>query len=345
MGSGNPLGVAPPRVAGRIGLGGAPLGNLFRAISDAQARETIDCAWELGIRLFDTAPFYGLGLSEHRLGDALRVRPRDEFVLSTKAGRLLDPDRSASPAAERFGFVAPLPFTVRFDYSYDGIMRSHDVSLQRLGLSRIDILLVHDIGRETHGEMAERHFADLANSGYRALDELRAAGTVGAIGLGVNEWQVCEQAMQIGRWDKFLLAGRYTLLEQHALDSFLPKCARHGATVILGGVYNSGILATGTRGPGHPTYNYAPAPDHILARVARIETICATFGVPLAAAALQFPLAHPLIEAVIPGAGEPRLVRETLALAAQPIPSAFWDALVAAGLLAAAAPVPQGACL
>ncbi len=328
--------------ASQLGLGCASLGNLYRAISDEQARDTVDTAYDLGMRLFDTAPYYGLGLSERRVGDALRNYPRDSFRLSTKVGRLLDADTTPDLAEERYGFVTPMPFTVRYDYGYDGIMRSFEASLQRLGLARIDILLVHDIGSDTHGDAADRHFADLADGGYRALDELRRNGDVEAIGLGVNESRVCEQVMEFGRWDTFLLAGRYTLLEQDPVHDFLPKCLDHGATIILGGAYNSGILATGTRGSSVPYYNYAPAPDAIIARTRSLEAVCDEFGIPLAAAALQFPLAHPAIACVIPGLGDPSRVRLTVDLLQTPIPSTFWQALRDRALIDPAAPTPAG---
>lgn len=326
-----------------LGLGCASLGNLYRAISDEQALETVQAAWGAGMRYFDTAPYYGLGLSERRLGDALRTYPRGEYTISTKVGRLLDPNLSPDLAAERHGFVTPMPFKVRYDYSYDGVMRSYEASLQRLGLARIDILLVHDIGKQTHGEANAGHFADLADGGYRALDELRSSGAVERIGLGVNEWEVCADAMAIGRWDCFLLAGRYTLLEQEALHGFLPRCESHGAKIILGGAYNSGILATGTRQGGEMHYNYAPAPPDIIERVQRIEALCDAHKVSLAAAALQFPVAHPVVECVIPGLGDAGRVRQTIALAQEPIPSAFWHALHAEGLLDSAAPWPGSA--
>lgn len=325
-----------------LGLGCASLGNLYRAIDDKRAAETIDAAWAAGMRYFDTAPYYGLGLSERRIGDALRGHPRGEFLLSTKVGRLLDPDASVPSPSERHGFIDPLPFTVRYDYGYDGIMRSYEASLQRLGLARIDILLVHDIGRTTHGDDAARHFADLSQGGYRALDELRRAGDVSAIGLGVNEWQVCADAMAIGRWDCFLLAGRYTLLEQEPLHGFLPRCQAHGARIIVGGAYNSGILATGTRRGGPLHYDYKPAPPAIIDRVARIEAVCDAHGVTLAAAALQFPLAHPAVASVIPGLDDASRVRQTIELSQELIPGAFWRDLRDRGLLDPEAPVPAG---
>lgn len=325
-----------------LGLGCASLGNLYQAISDSEARATVDAAWDAGVRVFDTAPYYGLGLSERRLGDALRERARDDYILSTKVGRLLHPDTAPLPTV-RHGFVNPLSFDVRYDYSYDGIMRSYETSLQRLGLARIDILLVHDIGVMAHGAANAAHFATLADSGIRALDELRAAGDISGIGLGVNEWQVCVDAMAIGKFDWFLLAGRYTLLEQEPLDHFLPQCHAHGAKIILGGPYNSGILATGTRGGDDLHYNYAPAPADIVARVARIEEVAEAHGVTLAAAALQFPLAHERVEWVIPGIGSPSRVARTVDLIEERIPAQFWADLRAAGLLHPSAPVPGAA--
>lgn len=323
-----------------LGLGCASLGNLYHAISDRQARETVQAAFAAGMRLFDTAPYYGLGLSERRLGDGLRELPRDQVVVSTKVGRLLMPDTSASLPPMRHGFATPMPFRVVYDYSYDGVMRSFEASLHRLGLASIDILLVHDLGRATHGADNARHFTDFANGGYRALDELRGSGAIRGIGLGANESVVMVDAMQVGRFDWFLLAGRYTLLEQAPLTGFLPMCQAHGARVIVGGAYNSGILATGTRGQAQPFYDYALAPKAIVDRVARIEALCDIHGVTLAAAALQFPLAHPAVAAVIPGLGDPAMVGVTTDLYRQAIPAAFWLDLKAQGLLPGEAPLP-----
>ncbi len=262
-----------------LGFGCAPLGNLYRAIPDVEAAELLNTAWQEGFRYFDTAPHYGQGLSERRLGDFLRTRRDADYVLSTKVGRLLQP---AGFASERHGFVSPMPFDIVYDYSYEGVMRSFADSLQRLGLDRIDILYMHDIGRMTHGADNERLFPVAMDGGYRALDELRRNGDVAAIGIGVNEWQVCEAAMEYGDWDCFLLAGRYTLLEQSALDSFLPKCVARNSSVVVGGPYNSGILATGVRGAGAGHYDYGEAPAWVISTVDRIESICAEFGVSLA---------------------------------------------------------------
>lgn len=325
----------------RVGLGCAPIGNLYHEIADAEAEATIDMAWQVGMRYFDTAPLYGLGLSERRLGDALRERPRNSYCLSTKVGRLLDADHASRRGTLQYGFANPLRFSVRFDYSYDGVMRSFEDSLNRLALSRIDCLFVHDIGTSTHGDGNTAHFADLANGGCRALDELKRNGDILAIGIGVNEWQVCNDAMRIGQWDCFLLAGRYTLLEQVPLHSFFPQCASHGARIILGGVYNSGILATGTRSGGTLYYNYEPAPAEIVNRVSRIEDICEQHDVPLAAAALQFALGHPLVDCVIPGICDPQTVRDTQRMTELAVPDAFWNELVDEGLIDASAPLPN----
>lgn len=339
----------PPRRVGRtglllseIGFGASALGNLYESMTDAEARATMDAAWTAGVRYFDTAPYYGFGLSERRVGDALRAVDRNGFVLSTKVGRLLAAAPEITQASERCGFHSPLPFEPVYDYSYRGVMRSFEDSLQRLGLSRIDVLFVHDIGAATHGAANPELFKICMEGGYRALDELRAKGLVGAIGLGVNEWQVCEAAMQHGRFDCFLLAGRYTLLEQSALDSFMPKCESHGATLIIGAAYNSGILATGTRRGGVLHYNYGPASEAIIERVRRIEAVCDVHGVTLAAAALQFPLAHPIVSSVIPGLGSPHRVAQTMELFNEPIAPEFWRELKQQGLLREDAPTPTG---
>lgn len=324
-----------------LGFGCASMGNLFRTVTDKDARNTLDAAWDCGMRYFDTAPYYGLGLSERRLGDALRDRPRKDYVISTKVGRLLKPDHSVSDDSLRYGFASSMPFRPEYDYSYDGVMRSFEASLQRLGLSKIDILLVHDIGKVTHGTESKRHMEDLEHGGYKALAELRASGDISAVGLGVNEWEVCEEVMKFGRFDSFLLAGRYTLLEQLALDSFLPKCLDHGASIILGGAYNSGILATGVGGDFVGNYNYEPAPANVIEKVKRIEVIADAHNVTLAAAALQFPGAHDAIVSVIPGLGKVSRVKKTLDLFQEVIPAAFWDDMRSAGLSAKAVPTPS----
>jgi len=320
-----------------LGFGCASLGNLYHEVSDEEATNILTTAQVNGFRYFDTAPHYGQGLSERRVGDALRGS--SDYVLSTKVGRLLRP---AGYAAERHGFVSPMPFDIEYDYSYEGVMRSFEDSLQRLGLDRIDILFMHDIGPVTHGDDDEQLFPIAMDGGYRAMDELRQSGRVQAIGLGVNEYEVCERALEYGDWDCFLLAGRYTLLEQESLNTFLPKCIDRNCSIVIGGAYNSGILATGVSGKGPWNYNYVPAPDDVVRKVAAIEGLCTEFSIPLAAAALQFPLAHPAIASVIPGIGNVRRIDQTLNLFATEIPDEFWSALSEQGLIRDDVPIPVG---
>ena len=324
-----------------IGFGAAMLGNLHRPMRDDDARDTLVAALDSGMTYVDTAPRYGHGLSERRVGDVLRGR--SEIILSTKVGRLFHANAALGGYGEREGFHSPMPFESRYDYSYGGIMRSYEDSLQRLGLARIDILYVHDIGRLTHGEDHPRTFAELVGGGFRALQELRASGAIAAFGLGVNEWEVCLEAMEYSDLDVVLLAGRYTLLEQGAIERFLPACVERATSVVIGGAYNSGILATGTRGGETPLYNYLPAPESVREKVHRLESICEEFDVPLAAAALQFPLAHPAVVSVIPGLESVSRVAQTIALYRTKIPSGFWARLRAAALLHPDAPLPGGA--
>ena len=323
-----------------LGFGAAPVGNLYRRMTDEAAGELLAEAWDAGIRYFDTAPLYGFGLSEERLGKFLRTVPADEAVISTKAGRRLKPN--AAWHAERENFIDAGPYEPWFDYSYDGTMRAFEDSLVRLGVDRIDILFMHDIGAATHGAEAHPSLMKTAmEGGYRALDELRRDGRVKAIGLGVNEWQVCAEAMDHGDWDCFLLAGRYTLLEQEPVEHFLPRCEKDGIGIIIGAPFNSGILATGPREGAR--YNYAQATEETLRRVASLDDACRAHGVPLAAAALQFPLAHPAVASVIPGMASVAELESCLALAAHAIPGAFWADLAARGLVHPRAPVPAGA--
>ena len=318
-----------------LGLGTATMGGSRIPVKQHDGEAIVAAAWRAGIRYFDTAPFYGVGAAERRVGDALRDELRDSWVLSTKVGRLLRPRSNAAPSTD--GRLAPLPFGVVYDYSYDAIMRSVEDSYQRLGLAKIDILYVHDIGVYQHGEEENaRHLSALRNSGYKALDELRRTGVVSAIGIGVNEKEVLLEALEFGDWDAFLLAGRYTLLEQGPLQDLLPKCVERGTSIVVGGPLNSGILA------GRDTWNYASAPAEIVARVQQIEAVCNSHSVPLPAAALQFPLAHPAVCAIIPG---PRSVEEfdaNLELFTRQIPPALWSDLKVAGLLDEDAPVPGG---
>lgn len=323
-----------------LGFGAATLGNLYRKVSDEDAHETVAAALVQGLTYIDTAPHYGFGLSESRLGAALtELDPEQRVVISSKVGRLLVPVADAS--GERHGFFDAAPFEPKFDYSYDGVMRSYEESRNRLRRDRIDILYAHDLGRVTHGEDHERHFGTFMNGGYRAIRELRDRGDIGAIGLGANEWQICEQAMRAGEFDVFLLAGRYTLLEQTALDSFLPECGRRQVSVVIGGPYNSGILAAGTKSGRTLHYDYAPAPEHIVERVRRLEEVSERFGVKLAAAALQFPLFHPQVASVIPGQASVAEVEDTVKLFETPIPQQYWSALKAEGLLREDAPVAE----
>jgi D-threo-aldose 1-dehydrogenase len=314
-----------------LGLGCATLGGTRLGVGRGEAEAIVRAAWAGGVRYIDAAPYYGFGQAERCVGDAMRGVPRDDWVLSTKVGRLLRPRAKPVQPGDH-----PMPFEVAYDYSYDGIMRSFEDSLQRLGLARIDILCVHDIGARTHGRAAHPELMrTLRESGYRALEGLRAAGSVRAIGIGVNEREVLLEALEWGAWDVFLLAGRYTLLEQTPIEDLLPRCVETGTSIVVGGPLNSGILA------GRDTWNYAPAPPEVIARVEAIRAVCDRNGVPLAAAALQFPLAHPAVAAVIPG---PRNVAEfaaNLELWRRPIPAALWAELRQAGLLHPQAPTPS----
>jgi D-threo-aldose 1-dehydrogenase len=316
-----------------LGLGTATMGGSRIRITQEQGQAIVTAAWEAGVRYVDTAPFYGVGAAERRVGDALRDKDRGEWVLSTKAGRLLRPKTDTAPSPD--GRLSPMPFNVIYDYGYDGIMRSVEDSYQRLGLAKIDILYVHDIGVYQHGpELNAQYFAQLRDSGYKALEELRRTGVVSAIGIGVNEKAVLIDALGFGDWDVFLLAGRYTLLEQAPLDDLIPLCAERGTSLVIGGPLNSGILA------GRDTWNYDTAPPEIVARVGRIAAVCKAHNVPLPAAALQFPLAHPVVAAVIPGPRNADEFNENLPLFTMKIPPGLWSDLRAEGLLHPNAPVP-----
>lgn len=318
-----------------LGFGSATLGNLGRAFTEEECDRTLAQAWERGLRFFDTAPLYGLGLAEARIGRALASRPRGDFVLSTKVGRLLEP---CAPGESNAGvFVAPPDIRYVYDYSYDGVMRSFEASLKRLGLDRIDILLVHDVDGFTHGgrEASEARIQDLLRTGgWHALDALRASGAVSAIGLGVNEWQPCARMLELADPDLFLLAGRYTLLEQAPLEMLFPQCAKAGAGIVIGGPYNSGVLA------GKPTFDYTSVPPDIAARVKALTQTCRAHGVDLRAAALQFVAAHPLVVSVIPGAVSPGEVDDNVALLEAAIPPALWRDLKGDALLYPGAPTP-----
>ena len=321
----------------RLGLGGAPLGNLFAAVDDAQARATVAAAWAGGCRSFDTAPHYGHGLSERRLGDALREHPRDAYVLSSKVGRRL----RANPAAalDQHGYVGALPFDQHWDYSADGVRRSLEDSLQRLGLARIDVAYVHDCDAATHGTQAAVVLHQVLSETLPALQRRKAEGLIGAIGLGVNAVAVVLAVLREAELDALMLAGRYSLLDHSALPSLLPQCAARGVHVALGGVFNSGLLASGTHA-ANARFNYAPAAREWIERCARIETVCERHAMPLRAAALQFAMAHPAVEIVMLGARSAAEWRDAQAMARHPIPAEFWHDLRAADLLPAAAPTP-----
>ncbi|MGE0008655.1 MAG: aldo/keto reductase [Parvibaculaceae bacterium] len=323
-----------------MGFGTAPIGNLLRVVSEDDAQATLAAAWKAGMRYFDTAPLYGAGLAETRLNHFLRGKPRSRYIVSTKVGRLLE----VSAPGERLGIGKFFDIPSRreiYDYSYDGVMRSLDFSLERLGLDSVEILFVHDIDVFNHGTVAARdaHVETLMASGYRALVKLRDEKVIKAFGAGVNEWEVAEILTRRGDFDMFLLAGRYTLLEQTALDSFLPLCEERGIGIVLGGPYNSGILATGAR-PG-AYYNYARAPKRILDRVRRIEEICRRHRVKLPEAALRFPLAHPCVVSIIPGGVRPQEVRLNVKTLGASIPKALWRDLKAEELVDERAPVPR----
>ena len=318
-----------------LGMGTAPLGNLYRAIPDEEADAILRAAWEGGVRYYDTAPLYGFGLAETRVNRFLRDKPREDYVLSTKVGRRL----RAVPPEERDGvgkwFDVPSRAEI-YDYGYDGVMRSVEDSLERLGQDRVDVLYAHDLDRPNHGDALPERLDELMAGGYRALVSLRDQGVIAAFGAGVNEWQPCRWLAERGDFDLFLLAGRYTLLEQEALESFMPLAEARGIGVVIGGPYNSGILATGPREGAW--YDYAPATPEILERVGRIQAVCEAHGVRMVDAAYRFPLLHPAVVSVIPGGQGRDEMASNLRAAAAEIPPALWDALRAEGLMRPDAP-------
>ena len=312
-------------------FGTAALGGLYRACPREAAMETLGAAWDEGIRYFDTAPWYGFGLAERRTGDFLREKPKEGYVLSTKVGRIMVP--VADDKVPDYGYVDPLPFDVRYDYSYDGIMRSVELSHARLGLNRIDILYVHDIGVYTHG--AERnafHLRQLLDSGLKALDALKSSGAIRAYGLGVNEVPVCLDVLRRADLDCILLAGRYTLLDRSAVAELLPLCERKKTSLVVGGVFNSGILATGPVAGAH--FDYMPATPEIAGKVGAMMEIARERGVPLAAPALQFPLLNPAVASVLIGTARPESLSRNMALARAPLPADIYPALEAHTLVA-----------
>jgi D-threo-aldose 1-dehydrogenase len=323
-------------VVSPLGFGAAPLGDLYALLDEAQAVATVETAIAGGVTLIDTSPLYGHGLSEHRIGAALRRAPGKPVVLSTKVGRVAEP---FAPRGDGSGYFGGLPHRLRFDYSYDGAMRSLEQSALRLGVDHLDIVLIHDVDVWTHGrDRIEARFSEAMNGAYRALESLRASGAVKAIGVGVNEAEMCERFARAGDFDTMLLAGRYSLLEQPALKSFMPLALEKGIGLMLGGVFNSGILATGAIAGAK--YNYKPAPPEILARVASLEAVCRRHDVPLKRAALHFALGHPAVASLVMGAVSSAEVADQIAELAAPVPAALWAELKAQGLLAIDVPVP-----
>lgn len=320
----------------RLGFGAAPIGNLYRPVSDEVARASVQRALDEGIRYFDTAPHYGFGLSEQRLGTALAGA---EVLVSSKVGRSLEPVAPEQRGRTRFGFADARDFTPVFDYGYDAVHRQLEQTRERLGRLP-DIVYAHDLGPASHGEADADTWRAFREGGYRALAEWRAAGRIRAIGLGVNEVDVCLRALDELEPDLFLLAGRYTLLEQPALAELLPRCEARGVGVVIGGAFNSGILATGVRGPGPFYYDYQPASQSVMERVGRLEAVCEQFDVPLPAAALQFPAAHPAVVSVIAGCASAEEVSRAREWMDRPLPAAFWRALRERELLPPRAPVP-----
>jgi len=324
-----------------IGFGTAPLGDLYERLPEPQALETIEAAYRGGVNLFDSSPHYGNGLAELRVGAVLRGHPRDSYVFSTKIGRWMNPfQRVAPPSGDVIspGFAGGTTHRATFDYSYDGVMKSIEQSLLRTGLDRIDILLIHDVDVWTHGKDFEQRFREAMEGAYPALDALRKAGTLKAIGVGINEADVCERFARAGDFDVMLMAGQYSLLLQPALESFLPLAVEKGIGIMLGGVFNSGILATGAV-PG-AKFNYRDAPPDVMQKVAKIEAVCARHGVALRTAAMRFALSHPAVISLVLGGVKPSEVTQNSADAGQDIPVALWAELKAEGLLAPTAPTP-----
>jgi D-threo-aldose 1-dehydrogenase len=325
------------RPAGRAGLavtelsfGAAQIGNLVTGMSDGHARRAVDAAWSAGVRYFDTAPHYGLGLSERRLGAALAGRPRDEFVVSTKVGRLLVPDPGGASGRDAEGFDVPAAWRRIRDYSRDGVLRSLEDSLARLGLDHVDIAFVHD---------PDDYYRAALGGAFPALEQLRQEGVITSYGAGMNQSAMLAEFIRSTGADIVMLAGRYTVLEQGALDDLLPLCVERHVSVITAGVFNSGLLASDRPAAG-ATYNYAPAPAALLQRASRIADVCERFATTLPAAAAQFPLAHPAVASVCLGMRSPGQVRRNTALFDTPVPAELWPALKAEGLLRADAPVP-----
>lgn len=305
----------------RLSFGCSALAGLYHPISEAGARQVLQAAWDQGIRYFDTAPHYGNGMSERRVGDFLRGR--NDWILSTKVGRVLTPDTTTSAPVN--GFYNPLPFRQHFDFTYDGIMRSVDSSFDRLGLSRIDILYVHDLGDPAAGTDTPEHRADFFESGYKALEVLKSEGVVRAVGLGVNTTGICEEAIGRVDLDLILLAGRYTLLDRSAQAKLVPLCQTHDIRLVIGGVFNSGVLATGAVSGAH--YDYAPATEEVMNRVRKLEAVCASHSVPLATAALQYPARDPVVASTLLGTSKVGSLSRNVRAWSSDTPDALWTEL------------------
>ncbi|MFK0214496.1 aldo/keto reductase [Streptomyces sp. NPDC090298] len=328
---------------GRLGFGTAPLGNMFRAIPEDEALATVEAAWDQGIRLYDSAPFYGAGLAEERLGRVLAGKPRDAYVLSTKVGRVVldEHETAARDLGEKGGlFEHGNPNRLVHSWTAEATERSIEDSLKRLGTDRLDIVWVHDIAQDFHGDLWLGKFEEARTGAFRVLSRLRDEGVIKAWGLGVNRTEPIELtlALDAPRPDGFLLAGRYTLLDhEHALERLLPMAREQGVDMVVGGPYNSGILAGGTH------FEYQQAPPDVIERVGRLKALADRHGVGIKAAALQFSLAHPVSAAVIPGATRPSRIAEDVAALDEQVPAAFWHDLRAAALVSPAAPLPHGA--
>jgi D-threo-aldose 1-dehydrogenase len=329
-----PLGRSAVTVSA-LSFGGAPIGNLYQAVDDATAAGAVSAAFRAGVRLFDTAPHYGLGLSERRLGRALAPRRRADYVVSTKVGRVLVPDPAAAARRDDEGFDVPAAHRRVWDFSASGVRRSLAASLERLGLERVDLVMLHD---------PDHHWRQAVEEAYPVLHELRASGAIGAIGAGMNQWEMLADLVRHTEVDVVLIAGRYSLLDQSALDALLPLCASRKVSVLVGGAFNSGVLAT-PQPRRDATYDYVAGPPELIERARRIAAVCARHGVTLPQAALAFPAGHPAVASVVVGMRSPAEVGENLALAARPVPARLWQELVAEGLLRPDAPTPRGPLL
>lgn len=322
-----------------FGFGSAHLGELYGKVDEADARATLDAAWDGGVRFYDTAPWYGRGLSEHRLGGFLRTKPRNEFQITTKVGRTLYRPRDPQQF-DRSPWVGGLNFEVNFDYSYDGVMRSYAQALQRLGIDTVDALVIHDLDKQFHEpELLAAHQKALAAGGMKALEELKASGDIKAYGMGINNNDALEQIASRLTLDFVLVAMPYTLLDQASLHTGMANCVKRGVSVIIGAPFASGILVTGSG--GNAKYGYAAASPEIQARVRGIEAVCTAHAVGLPAAALQFPLAHPAVVSIIPGAARAAEISQNLASLQARIPASFWSDLKARNLIDPAAPTPS----